>query len=62
MAATSFADGCTGTVKPCPGAPIVTVVLIDQITMQDLATVWTSTPLGNYSYGSFTQYSPPVEV
>lgn len=30
--------------------------------MQDLATVWTSAPLGNYSYGSFTRYSPPVEV
>lgn len=59
---TSAADGCAGTVKPCPGAPIVTVVLIDATTMQDLATVWTSAPLGNYSYGSFTQYSPPVEV
>eukprot|EP01043_Picozoa_sp_COSAG02_P057112 COSAG02_NODE_6880_length_3311_cov_1.479763_2_plen_720_part_00 len=59
---TSTADGCAGTVKPCPGAPIVTVVLIDATTMQDLATVWTSAPLGNYSYGSFTQYSPPVEV
>lgn len=59
---TSTTDGCAGTVKPCPGAPIVNVALVDAVTMQDLATVWTSPPLGNYSYGSFTQYSPPVEV
>lgn len=38
------------------------VVLVDATTMQDLATIWTSTPLGNYSYGSFTGYSPPVKV
>ena len=54
--------GCAGTAKPCPGAPIVTVVLVDATTMSDLATVWTSPPLGNYSYGQFDGYSPPVVV
>ena len=54
--------GCAGTAKPCPGAPIVTVVLVDATTMSDLATVWTSPPLGNYSYGQFHGYSPPVVV
>lgn len=27
-----------------------------------LATPWTSSPLGNYSYDHFTQYSPPIVV
>jgi hypothetical protein len=34
------ADGCAGAVKPCPGAPVLTVVLMDAMTMTDLATVW----------------------
>ena len=54
--------GCAGAAKPCAGAPVVTVVLVDATTMSDLATVWTSPPLGNYSYGQFKGYSPPIVV
>jgi len=52
--------GCTP--FPCPGAPVVTVVLVDATTMSDIATIYTSPPLGNYSFGNFKGYSPPVEV
>ena len=54
--------GCAGTAKPCSGAPTLSLVLVDAITMSDLATVYSSPPLGNYSYGSFTGYSPPITV
>jgi alpha-galactosidase len=51
---------------PAPGqtkkAPVVKVVLLDMASSAVLKTVFTSEPLGNYSYDHFTQYSPPIEV
>ena len=51
---------------PAPGqkkkAPVIKLVLLDMATSAVLKTVFTSEPLGNYSYDHFTQYSPPVEV
>ena len=41
---------------------VVKVVLLDMASSAVLKTVFTSTPLGNYSYDHFTQYSPPIEV
>ena len=43
-------------------APVVEVQILDMATSAVLATVFTSPPLGNYSYDHFTQYSPPVVV
>ena len=43
-------------------APVVSVVLLDMATSAVLKTVFTSPPLGNYSYDHFAGYSPPVEV
>jgi hypothetical protein len=51
---------------PAPGQikkpAVVKVVLLDMKSSAVLKTVFTSVPLGNYSYDHFTQYSPPIEV
>jgi hypothetical protein len=51
---------------PGPGqtkkAPVVKLLVLDLATSKVLATAWTSSPLGNYSYDHFTSYSPPVVV
>jgi len=43
-------------------APVVKVQILDMATSAVLATVFTSPPLGKYSYDHFTQYSPPIVV
>jgi len=43
-------------------APVVTIQLQDEATGKTVSTVFTSPPLGNFSYDHFTQYSPPVLV
>eukprot|EP01052_Picozoa_sp_SAG31_P013355 SAG31_NODE_801_length_12013_cov_23.812070_16_plen_237_part_00 len=48
--------------KVVPEAAVVSVVLADAKTGHELATVWTSPPLGDYSFDHFTGYSPPVKV
>ena len=40
----------------------VRVVLVDGTTSAELATVYTSEPLGDYSFDNFKGYSPPIEV
>ena len=40
----------------------VQVVLVDGTTSAELATVYTSEPLGEYSFDNFKGYSPPIEV
>ena len=52
-----YSAGYTGPGKPAT----VSVVLLDS-NFQMLKTIYTSKPLGNYSYDHFTGYSPPIQV
>jgi len=51
---------------PAPGktnkAPVVTVQVLDMAKGTVLKTLFTSEPLGAYSYDNFTGYSPPIEI
>jgi len=53
-----YVAGYTG-----PGTPsTLKVVVLDMASDKVLATVWSSGPLGNYSWDHFKAYSPPIEV
>ena len=56
--AAGYTPGPGGTAE----APTVSVQLLDMKTDAVLKTVWTSAPLGNYSWDHFGGYSPPVAV
>ena len=57
-----YVAGYTPAAGQSKKAPVVKVVLLDMESSAVLKTVFTSQPLGAYSYDHFTQYSPPVEV
>ena len=46
---------------PPKQAPIATLLLADA-SGQVVKTLWTSPPLGNYSYDVFSGFSPPINV
>ena len=48
--------------KVAPKAATISVVLADAKTGKELATVYTSPPLGDYSFDHYTGYSPPIRV
>ena len=65
ISAVSLAFRYTAGYTPPPGRhvddPIVTVLLTNT-SGTTLATIYTSQPLGNYSFDHFTSYSPPIKV
>eukprot|EP00756_Hemistasia_phaeocysticola_P014971 Hpha_TRINITY_DN15377_c2_g13::TRINITY_DN15377_c2_g13_i1::g.88518::m.88518/K09955/K09955; uncharacterized protein len=42
-------------------ASVVTVQLVWAVNNSLISSIWTSSPLGNYSYDDFTRYSPVIE-
>ena len=55
-----YVAGYTG--SPDKKGSTVAVVLLDAANKSDVATLWTSLPLTNYSFDRFSGYSPPVHV
>lgn len=50
------------TTDPSKKASVVSVEILDMKTKAVLKTLWTSQPLGNYSWDHFTTESPPIKV
>ena len=50
----------TGYTLPNRTAPTVELLLVDALNGSEVASLWTSPPLGNYSWDQFKGYSPPV--
>lgn len=48
--------------KDPTGLPTVALVVVDPASQQRVATLWTSEPLGNWSFDNFTGYSPTVRA
>lgn len=54
-----YSAGYTGVGKE---APTLRIALVDMVTGKELKSLYTSEPLGNYSYDHFTGYSPEIAV
>jgi hypothetical protein len=58
----AYAAGYTPPAGQQANASTLTVVLVDAINGSTVQELWTSPPLGNYSFDRFEGYSPPVAV
>ena len=56
-----YVAGYPGNVLPSK-EPTVRIALLDMVTGKELKSLFTSGPLGNYSYSPFKGYSPEIEV
>ena len=66
LTAVSFRFQYVAGYDPGPGkhadAPTLRLVLVDALNATEVASLYSSPPLGNYSYDRFTGYSPPITV
>ena len=56
----SYVSGYNCLPGNCPGAPNVSVVVVDAFNQSVVAELWRSPALNAYSYDHFKGYSPPV--